>query len=143
MEGHVFNKVLLKLSSTLKLRNFETGMKMMAVAPHHWYVQPILAFNISFGVGYCFIHSKGNAKTRVWDKAISSCTFFVLSAFIWELGSVKSYITMLTFAVIFYIFMCFISNWNLIWPITMLISGGLGDKAIAIIWAICLIIGLG
>ena len=135
--------MLLKLSSTLKLRNFENGMKMMAVAPHHWYVQPILAFNISIGVGYCFIHSKGNAKTRVWDKAISSCTFFVLSAFFWELGSVKSYITMLTFAVIFYIFMCFISNWNLIWPITMLISGGLGDKAIAIIWAICLIIGLG
>ena len=60
---------------------------MMAVAPHHWYVQPILAFNISIGVGYCFIHSKGNAKTRVWDKAISSCTFFVLSAFIRELGS--------------------------------------------------------
>ena len=59
----------------------------MAVAPHHWYVQPILAFNISIGVGYCFIHSKGNAKTRVWDKAISSCTFFVLSAFIWELVS--------------------------------------------------------
>jgi hypothetical protein len=55
--------VLLKLSSTLKLRNFENGMKMMAVAPHHWYVQPILAFNISFGVGYCFIHAKGNAKT--------------------------------------------------------------------------------
>ena len=60
----------------------------MAVAPHHWYVQPLLAFDISFGVGYCFIHSSGNAKTRVWDKAISSHTFFVLSAFIWELGSI-------------------------------------------------------
>ena len=84
----------MKLSSTLKLRNFENGMKMMAVAPHHWYVQPILAFNISIGVGYCFIHSKGNAKTRVWDKAISSCTFFVLSAFIWELGSITNRIDM-------------------------------------------------
>ena len=73
-----FNKVLLKLSSTLKLRNFENGMKMMAVAPHHWYVQPILAFHISIGVGYCFIHSKGNAKTRVWDRAISSHTFIYI-----------------------------------------------------------------
>ena len=44
-------------------------MKMIAVAPHHWYVQPLVAPYITFGVGYCFIHSKGNAKTRVWDKA--------------------------------------------------------------------------
>ena len=36
---------------------------MMTVAPHHWYVQPLLATYISIGVGYCFIHSKGNAKT--------------------------------------------------------------------------------
>ena len=46
--------------------NFATlifSMKMMAVAPHHWYVQPLLAFDISIGVGYCFIHAKGNAKT--------------------------------------------------------------------------------
>lgn len=50
---------------------------------------------------------------------------------------------MLIVAIIAYIFMCWVSNWNLIWPITMLINGGLGDKAIAIIWAICLIIGLG
>ena len=44
-------------------------MKMMAVAPHRWFVQPLVASYITFGVGYCFIHSKGNAKTRVWDKA--------------------------------------------------------------------------
>lgn len=49
---------------------------------------------------------------------------------------------MLTIAIIFYIFMCFISNWNLIWPVTMLLEGGLGDKAIAIIWVILLIAGL-
>ena len=62
--------MLLKLSSTLKLRNFDIGMKMIAVAPHHRFVQPMLAFYISFGVGcYCFIHSIGSAKTRVWDKA--------------------------------------------------------------------------
>ena len=57
-------KVLLKLSSKVKLRNFGIGMKMIAVAPHHRFVQPMLAFYISFGVGcYCFIHVKGNAKT--------------------------------------------------------------------------------
>ena len=38
--------------------------------------------------------------------------------------------------------MCFISNWNLIWPITLLAKGEIGDKAIAIIWAILLIAGL-
>ena len=61
----ISNKVLLKLSSTLKLRNFDIGMKMIAVAPHHRFVLPLLASYISFGVGYCFIHSKGNAKTGV------------------------------------------------------------------------------
>lgn len=49
---------------------------------------------------------------------------------------------MLTLAVISYIFMCFISNWNIFWPIKMLIDGGLGDKAIAIIWGIILFAGL-
>ena len=46
-----------------KLRNFDLGMKMIAIAPHRWYVQPLLAICITFGVGYCFIHSKGSAKT--------------------------------------------------------------------------------
>ena len=49
---------------------------------------------------------------------------------------------MLTFAIIIYVFMCFISNWNFIWPITMLTRGGLGDMAIAVIWGILLIAGL-
>ena len=48
---------------------------------------------------------------------------------------------MLTFAIIFYIFMCWISNWNLLWPLKML-DGGLGDIAIVVVWAILLIAGL-
>ena len=56
-------KVLLKLSSTFKLRNFDNDTKMIAMAPHHWFVQPLLGFNTSFGVGCCFIRVKGNAKT--------------------------------------------------------------------------------
>ena len=48
------------------------------MAPHHWFVQPILGLYISSGVGYCFIHSKGNARAREWDKAISSHTFFFI-----------------------------------------------------------------
>lgn len=49
---------------------------------------------------------------------------------------------MLTLAIIIYVLNCFISNWNFIWPITLLVNGGLGDKAIAIIWGILLIAGL-
>ena len=65
MEGHVEQKVLLKLSSTLKLRNFDYGMKMIAVAPHHWFVQPLLASYISFGVGcYCFIRTKAMREAK-------------------------------------------------------------------------------
>lgn len=48
---------------------------------------------------------------------------------------------MLTIAIIFYIFMCWISNWNFLWPLKML-QGGLGDIAITIIWVILLIAGL-
>ena len=59
----LLKKVLLKLSSMFKLRNFDNGMKMIAMASHLWYVQPLLAPYITFGVGYCFIHSKGSAKT--------------------------------------------------------------------------------
>lgn len=49
---------------------------------------------------------------------------------------------MLTLAAIIYIFMCFISNWNIFWPLKMLFEGGLGDKAIAIVWGILLVCGL-
>lgn len=38
--------------------------------------------------------------------------------------------------------MCFISNWNIFWPIKMLIEGAIDDKAIAIGWGILLIAGL-
>ena len=48
---------------------------------------------------------------------------------------------MLTLAIIIYIFMCWISNWDFLWPLTML-GGGLGDIAIAVVWAILLISGL-
>ena len=62
----LLQKVLLKLSSTLKLRNFDIGMKMIAVAPHQLiYTYLNRSEYYQFGVGYCFIHSKGNAKTRV------------------------------------------------------------------------------
>ena len=71
----------MKLSSKVKLRNFDIGMKIVAVAPHRWFVQPIVALYITFGVGYCFIHSKGNAKTRVWDKAVSSHTFLFINRY--------------------------------------------------------------
>ena len=57
-------KVLLKLSSKVKLRNFDIGMKIVAIAPHRWFVQPVVALYITFGVGYCFIHGIGNARAR-------------------------------------------------------------------------------
>lgn len=49
---------------------------------------------------------------------------------------------MLTLSIIIYVFMCFISNWDIFWPLTMLSKGGLGDWAIVIIWGILLIAGL-
>lgn len=49
---------------------------------------------------------------------------------------------MLTLAAIIYVFMCFISGWNIFWPIKMLVDGAIGDKAIAIGWTIFLICGL-
>lgn len=57
-------KVLLKLSSILKLRNFDDDTKMMAVAPHHLiYTYPNRSEYCQFGVGYCFIRVIGSAKT--------------------------------------------------------------------------------
>ncbi len=49
---------------------------------------------------------------------------------------------MLTLAFIIYLFMCWISNWNILWPLKMLIGGAIGDKAIAIGWIILLIVAL-
>ncbi len=49
---------------------------------------------------------------------------------------------MLILASIIYLFMCFISGWNIFWPFKMLFDGGLGDKAIAIGWGILFLCGL-
>lgn len=49
---------------------------------------------------------------------------------------------MFTLAALIYVFMCFISNWNIFWPIKMLINGGLGDKLIALVWGIILFASL-
>ena len=58
-------KVLLKLSSTLKLRNFDIGMKI--VAEHYIFgvYSPHLALHILRCGCCCFIRINGNAKTRV------------------------------------------------------------------------------
>ena len=80
-------------------------------------------FTYPFGVGYCFIHSSGNAKTRVWDKAISSHTFFVLSAFIWELESIKCFIIMGTVTIHNYCFPIIFSYKG--WQVTITDETGL------------------
>lgn len=55
---------------------------------------------------------------------------------------IKNKLVMLTIVTIFYVFMCWISNWNIIWPITLLTQGAIGDKAIAILWIVLLIAAL-
>ena len=54
----------------------------------------------------------------------------------------KNSSVMLTFACVVYVFMCWISGWNLFWPLTLLFEGALGDKIIAIGWGALLIAGL-
>lgn len=49
---------------------------------------------------------------------------------------------MLIIAIIFYVFMCWISNWNLLWPLEMISRGGLGDWLLVICWVIMLIAGI-
>ena len=66
---YYYEKVLLKLSSVVNSRKILNGTKLIAVAPHHSFVQPMLASYISFGVGcYCFIRTKANARSLPWDK---------------------------------------------------------------------------
>ena len=48
-------KVLLKLSSKVKLRNFDYWYEDDSDSTTPWCVQPLLASCISYGVGYCFI----------------------------------------------------------------------------------------
>jgi hypothetical protein len=59
--------VLLKLSSQFKLRNFDNGMKMIAVAPHRLVLssckQTLQGFKIlSDWCGLLFYSFQGNAK---------------------------------------------------------------------------------
>lgn len=49
---------------------------------------------------------------------------------------------MLILAAVIYLIMCFISNRNLFWPVTLLVRGGLGDKAISVIWGLILFAGI-
>lgn len=57
-------------------------------------------------------------------------------------AQLKKQNNMLTLAAIIYIFMSFISGWNLLWPLKMLFEGGLGDKLIALGWGALLIAGI-
>lgn len=58
-DRHINEKVLLKLSSTFKLRNFDAGTKMIAIAPHHLiYTYLRRSEYYQIGVGYCFIRAK-------------------------------------------------------------------------------------
>lgn len=77
----------------------------------------------------------------IYTFTLEECLVFIYEPQCWGLILIK-YIIMLTFAIFIYVLVCFISDWNLIWPITLLVKGGLGDKAIAIIWGILLIAGL-
>ena len=56
------------------------------MAPHHWFVQPVVGLYISSGVGYCFIRYKAMREAPSKDKAISYHNFF-LFATLWELDS--------------------------------------------------------
>ena len=59
---------------------------MIAVAPHHRFVQPMLASYISFGVGcYCFIHAEAMREAREKGKTNIVPIPYFLSAFFWEL----------------------------------------------------------
>ena len=53
-------------------------------------MQPVVAFCISIGVGYCFIHSKGNARACYKDKAVSSHTFFFIRFHLGIVGALYS-----------------------------------------------------
>ena len=68
-------------------RKISLAVKMIAMAPHHWSVQPVVASYISFGVGYCFIQQQRQCeKPHQLDKVISSHTlfFYPLSFGNWE-----------------------------------------------------------
>jgi len=72
-------KVLLKSSSLMKFSQNFSAVKMVAIASHLWFVQPVVGSYISIGVGYCFIQQQGQCeKPHQLGKAISSHTFFFI-----------------------------------------------------------------
>lgn len=78
-EGHFDKKVLLKLSSLMKFSQNFLAVKMVAIASHLWFVQPVVGSYISIGVGYCFIQQQRQCeKPHQLDKAISSHTLFFI-----------------------------------------------------------------
>ena len=75
--GSIFEKVLLKLSSTFKLRNFDAGTKMIAIAPHlliYTYLRRSEYYQI--GVGYCFIRAKVMRRPECRINMIQSSHLF-------------------------------------------------------------------
>lgn len=60
---------------------------MVAIAPHHLvYASPNRFEYYHFGVGYCLISSRGNARSQREDKAnIVPTPYFILMAFFWGL----------------------------------------------------------
>ena len=72
-------------------------MKVVAVAPHHLIyihlIYPIRLLDIvNFGVGYCFIHTTGNARAGFQDKAdiVPTPFFLVLTAYFRELVGITT-----------------------------------------------------
>jgi len=62
--------VLLKLSSNIKFSQNLHSVKILTVTPHHLIyiclIQIVKLFDIvKIGVGYCFIHGIGNARSLI------------------------------------------------------------------------------
>ena len=77
--------MLLRLSSKVKSRKFESSMKMIAIAPHHLIYTYLISIRlldiVKIGVGcYCFIHAKAMREAREKDKADIVPTPYFLSA---------------------------------------------------------------
>ena len=62
-------KVLLKLSSLMKFSQNFSAVKVITVAPHHWFVQSLLAFSIPLVWAIVLSATKANARSLPMDKA--------------------------------------------------------------------------
>ena len=72
-------------------QNF-SAVKMVAIASHLWFVQPVVGSYISIGVGYCFIQQQGQCeKPHQLGKAVSSHTFFFIR-YLRELDSINTFV---------------------------------------------------